>query len=78
MCQRLGLAVDSTGNVYVADEFNQTIRKGNPATMILNSGPGFGFNGGQFVFMLMGSTGRLVVVEASADLVNWLPLWTNT
>jgi hypothetical protein len=22
--------------------------------------------------------GRLVVVEASTDLVNWLPLWTNT
>ena len=46
--------------------------------MILNSGPGFGFNGGQFGFNLTGPAGRLVVVEASTDLMSWLPLWTNT
>ncbi|MHB8522477.1 MAG: NHL repeat-containing protein, partial [Limisphaerales bacterium] len=73
-----GVAVDSAGNVYVGDTFNNTIRKGYPALMILNSGPGFGFNGAQFGFTLSGPAGQLVVVEASTDLVNWLPLWTNT
>jgi hypothetical protein len=74
----LGVAVDSAGYVYVADGGNNTIRKGYPATMILNSGPGFGFNGGEFGFHLTGPAGQLVIVEASPDLVKWLPLWTNT
>ena len=73
-----GVPVDSAGNVYVADTYNHTIRKGYPAPRILNSGPGFGFNGGQFGFNLMGPESRSVVVEASTDLVSWLPLWTNT
>ena len=69
-----GLAVDGDGNVYVADFYFNTIRKGFPAPMILNSG----FTGGQFSFNLTGPTGHLVVVEASPDLVSWLPIWTNT
>jgi streptogramin lyase len=73
-----GVAVDSAGNVYLADYSNNTIRKGYPALMILSSGPGFGFNGGQFGFLLTGPAGQLVVVEASTDLVSWLPVWTNT
>ncbi|MHB8521357.1 MAG: NHL repeat-containing protein [Limisphaerales bacterium] len=73
-----GVAVDSAGNVYVTDFANSTLRKGFPALMILNSGSTFGFNDGQFGFSLTGPAGQLVVVEASTDLVNWLPLWTNT
>ncbi|MBI3416084.1 MAG: hypothetical protein HY043_12365, partial [Verrucomicrobia bacterium] len=73
-----GVAVDSVGNLYVADTANNTIRKGYPAPRILNSEPGLGFNGTQFGFNLTGPAGKFVVVEASADLVNWLPLWTNT
>jgi len=73
-----GVAVDSAGNVYVADTFNNMIRKGYPAARILSSGPGFGFNDGRFGFDLTGQTGKLVVVEASTDLVSWLPIWTNT
>lgn len=69
-----GVAVDSAGNLYVADFYFNTIRKGFPATTILNSG----FNLGQFRFDLTGPTGHLLVIEASTDLVNWLPLWTNT
>ena len=73
-----GVAVDSAGNVYVADTFNNMIRKGYSAARILNSGPGFGFNDREFGFNLTGPTGKLVMVEASTDLVSWLPIWTNT
>ncbi len=77
----VGVAVDNAGNIYVADQYNSTIRKGYPANVtavIDTSKPGLGFNGGQFGFLLMGPTGQLVVVEASSNLVNWLPIWTNT
>jgi streptogramin lyase len=73
-----GVAVDSAGNIYVADFYLSTIRKGSPALAITSSGPNFGFNAGQFGFDLSGPLGQLVVVEASTDLVRWLPLWTNT
>jgi len=74
----LGVAVDSVGNVYVADTRNHTIRRGFPALRILTSGSGFGFNGSQFGLFLTGPAGKSVVVEGSTDLVNWLSLWTNT
>ncbi len=73
-----GVAVDSAGNVYVADKENQTIRRGFLALGILSSGPGFGFDAGRFGFVLTGPMGRLVVVEASDDLADWLPISTNT
>lgn len=69
-----GVAVDGAGNIYVAEYVNNTIRKGYPALMILNSG----FNAGQFGFNLTGPAGRLVIVEASTHFVSWLALWTNT
>jgi sugar lactone lactonase YvrE len=72
------VAVDSAGNVYVADEWNNSIRKGYPAPMILNSGPALGFTARQFGFDLTGPPGQLVIVEASTDLYNWRPIWTNT
>src|ERR1043165_6892144 len=68
-----GLAVDGDGNVYVADFYFNTIRKGFPAPKILNAA----FIGSQFSFDLTGPPGHSVVVEASGDLMNWLPIWTN-
>ena len=75
-----GVAVDSAGNVYVGDNVTVQRAEGYPALMILNSGPGFGFNpdGTGFGFILTGQAGHVVVVEASTDLVRWLPIWTNT
>jgi len=73
-----GVAVDNAGNIYVADAGNNTIRKGHPTPRILSSESGFGINDGLFGFVLTGPERRLVVVEASTDLANWLPLWTNT
>ena len=73
-----GVAVDSAGNVYVADTGNHTIRKGFAASvppMIISGSPTF--NGDQFGFNLTGLSGQVVVVEASTNLSNWLPIWTN-
>ena len=50
-----------------------TIRKEYPAPMILNSG----FIGDQFSFDPTGPTGHLVIIEASSELLNWQPIWTN-
>jgi sugar lactone lactonase YvrE len=69
-----GVALDSAGNLYVADYYLSTIRKGYPPPKILN----FGFIGGQFRFDVTGPPGLSVIVEASPDLLSWLPIWTNT
>jgi hypothetical protein len=68
------VALDSAGNLYVADYFLSTIRKGYPPPKILN----FGFISGQFRFDLTGPPGLSVIVEASPDLTTWLPIATNT
>jgi sugar lactone lactonase YvrE len=76
-----GIAVDSAGNLYVADCGNGTIRKGYPENVpafMAASGPGFGPNAGQFGFSVAGPAGQLVVIDASSDLLNWLPIWTNS
>ena len=65
-----------TGGLLGLNPLTVTIRDRGPR--ILSSGPGFGFNGGQFGFVLTGPGGQSVVVEASDDLADWLPVWTNT
>src|SRR6185436_10389375 len=54
-----GVAVDSAGNIYVADFYFNTIRKGYPPPRILNAG----FVAGQFRFDLTAPPGQSVVVE---------------
>jgi hypothetical protein len=76
-----GVAVDSAGSVYVADQSNHTIRRGfaaHAAPVMVSSWPSFGFNGGRFGFNLAGPAGQVVVIDASTNLKTWLPLWTNT
>ena len=73
-----GVAVDSAGNLYVADVFNNVIRKGFRPLAITSAGATFGFNGGKYGFRLTGPAGQAVVVDASTDLLNWAPVWTNT
>ena len=73
-----GLAVDSAGNLYVADFYFNTIRKGFLAPSIVSSGPAFGFRGGHFGFGIAASAGKLVIIDASGDLANWQPILTNT
>ena len=69
-----GVTVDNAGNLYVADFYLSTIRKGYPALTISDI---YSANG-QFRFNLKGPAGQIVVVEASSDLVNWQSIWTNT
>jgi hypothetical protein len=81
-----GLSANTTC-YYRVRAYNSSGTSGNSGTSsvttlqyapIITSGPGFGFNGGQFGFTLTGPAGQSVVVEASTDLMSWLPLWTNT
>ena len=76
-----GVAVDSAGNLFVADVGNNAIRRGFPANgtpVILTYGAGLAFGNGLFGFNLAAAAGQPVVVDASTDLVTWLSIWTNT
>ncbi len=39
---------------------------------------GVGAQSGQFGFTVTAARGQTIVVDASANLVNWQPIWTNT
>jgi BspA type Leucine rich repeat region (6 copies) len=51
-----------------------------PNPLILNQGPGFGVQSGQFSFTISWATNATIVVEACTNLSNpvWLPVSTNT
>jgi hypothetical protein len=48
------------------------------ALAIDTSKPSFGFKGGQFGFRVEGPAAPWVIVEASTNLLTWLPIMTNT
>lgn len=73
-----GVAVDNAGTLYVADCFNNTIRKGYRPLAITASGAGLGFTQSRLDLAMTGPAGQAVVVEASPDFENWVPFWTNT
>jgi hypothetical protein len=45
---------------------------------IIASDASFGFVAKQFGFHVNDASGQTVIVDGSANLVNWTPLWTNT
>jgi hypothetical protein len=53
-----------------------TVMLGAPAPQISNSSTGA--SPGGFGFTLSGVLNQTIVVEASTNLVNWQPIWTNT
>ena len=71
-----GIAV-ANGVLYVADSYNDTIRRGI-ITQPVMAPSGIGFNDQHPVFSLTGLPGQPVVVQGTSNLVDWVPLWTNT
>jgi sugar lactone lactonase YvrE len=69
-----GIAVDGGGSLYVADFYFNTIRRGYPPPNLIYAG----FVEGHFKFNFTGAPGQSVIVEASTDLLSWVPIWTNS
>ncbi len=67
-----GVAVDSAGNVYVANTYDDTILKGIPASSVPapNLQPP-SLSAGQFGFGITGLPGLAVDIESSPDLSQW-------
>jgi ribosomal protein S11 len=72
-----GVAVNSAGNLYVADTYNYRITKGTPVLQF-DIGLGLSISNDFFQMRLIGPSGSNVVVEGSADLAAWTPVQTNT
>lgn len=74
------LATDRSGNLYVADRDNNTIRRGYPAsvppTMVV-SGTRPPFVNSLFGFNLVAVPGQSVAIDGSTDLRTWSPIITN-
>jgi hypothetical protein len=72
------VALDSAGNLYVADTFNNIIRKGFPASSVpppMLQPPSL--SAGQFGFGITGLPGLAVNIESSSDLSIWQVVGTN-
>jgi sugar lactone lactonase YvrE len=77
----MGVAVDSAGNVYVADTGNNRISMDSIFQNVV-LGPTFGtssITGGLFqVSVFNPSPGLPVIVQASSNLSTWVPILTNS
>jgi secreted PhoX family phosphatase len=73
-----GVAVDSAGNVYVANTYDDTILKGFPAGSVpapILQPPSL--SAGQFGFGITGLPGLAVNIESSGDLSQWQVVGTT-
>jgi sugar lactone lactonase YvrE len=71
------VAVDNQGNLFVADQQNDAIRQGYLTPPII-AGGNTTTVAGYISFNLTGLSGQTALVQASTNLVDWLPVWTNT
>ena len=72
-----GVAVDSAGNLYVADSRNNRITKGTPVFRFQTSGGSLTLSNGSLTMALSGPFGSNAIVESSANLRAWTPVRTN-
>jgi hypothetical protein len=74
-----GVVVDGTGNLYVADGSNNTIRKGFPASSVPapNLQPP-SLSAGQFGFGISGLPNLALNIESSGDFSQWQVIGTCT
>jgi sugar lactone lactonase YvrE len=74
-----GIAVDSAGNLYVADFGNNTVRKATPTSLlpptVLQSPV---LSAGQCGFGITGSPGLMVNLETSSNLSSWQTVGSYT
>lgn len=75
--QASGIAVDSTGDIYIANINENCIVKGT-LVVTFDSGNGASISNGNFNIRLTSASGSDVVVEASSDLTSWSPIATNS
>jgi hypothetical protein len=68
----IGVAVDSTGNLYVTEYGDSTVRKGFPTSSVpplILQPPNL--SAGQFGFGITGLPGLAVNIQHSVDLAHW-------
>ena len=69
-------ALDTSGNRSPTNSGKVTLVV--PPAAAATLGPAAYYDNGQYAFVVAGATGYKYLVQASADLVNWVPLQTNT
>ena len=68
----------TTGGYYTSSGwFVESVARVLAPPIILVNDPGFGFSFNQFSFNTRAVPGQVVVIEASTDLVAWVPVQTN-
>jgi hypothetical protein len=72
-----GIAVDSLGNLYVADFRNFTFRKGFPAPFIETAQASPAYLNGAFHLSIVGPSDQLAILQWSTNLYDWKVLSTN-
>lgn len=77
-----GVAVDSSGNVYVVDSGAARVTKGistnAPSLLRFDTAPGgLTIAGGNFTMKLATPSSGAVILEASQNLIAWVPIQTN-
>src|SRR5207249_9525752 len=70
-----GVAIDSSGNFYIADTFNRRVTKSAPLAPFQFVSSTAGLNG-SIEIRLMGPSGSSLVLESSLNLEDWLSVQT--